>query len=486
MSCCWQVAWPRLQINPATNLAGGYPGQSLTSWHGGWWPAEWGALVEPGIWHLGVVSVVLALTALVVARRERLTWLCAGIAAVALVLSLPTVTPVNAPLFVVPGLDRVLTHAPQRVVVILVPMVALLAGLAVTHLRVRRIPPGVVALAAIALVSGDLVLANVRAFEEALDAQRNPDLFRRIDPDTFYEPSGAGRFLQEQRDRGEIGRYAAFTPVERADGSVVSASYFFFWHLPSVQWLEAHNEGMLLGLEHVQGYNAVHLARYDDLIAAGNGRGQDYHVANLFPVAFDRGVFDLLNGRWVVLNRRVDHRDPQLVGERMATWPEVYTDDQVRVLENPDALPRAWLVYDARPADPGQALDVLTEGGDPRTTAVLEAPVPPLDPDGRGSAVVVDRGTDHLTVEVRSSGDALLVVSETYHPAWRATIDGRPAEVLATDHVLRGVAVPAGAHTVELTFERTVIGAGMIVTVATAVALGVLSAALWWRRRRWS
>jgi hypothetical protein len=65
------VVWPRLQLNPSTNLAGGYPGQGLANWHGGWWPSDWSALVEPGIWHVGVVSLVLALTAVVLARHDR-------------------------------------------------------------------------------------------------------------------------------------------------------------------------------------------------------------------------------------------------------------------------------------------------------------------------------------------------------------------------------------------------------------------------------
>lgn len=476
------VVWPRLQINPATNLAGGYPGQSLTNWFGGWWPSDWIELLRPGIWHVGAVAAGLAVFAVIVSRRSRLVQFLAGVVVGALVLAMPAVTPLNAPLFVLPGLDRVLTHAPQRALLIAYPAIALLVGVGVSRLRIPRVGTSVVALALLALLAGELAWSNVRAFQQALDAPRNPELMRRIDPDTFYEPSGAGRFLQRQRDDGEIGRYAAFTPVPRGDGSVVAASYFFFWHYPSVQWLEAHNESMLLGLEHTQGYNPIHLARYDELIAAGNRFAQDYHVANLVPTAFDSGVFDLLNGRWVVLNRTIDHTDANLVGERLASWPEVHVDERVRVLENPDALPRAWLVHEARQVAPGRAAVVLAGGEiDPRTTALVEAPPPPLDPGGDGTARVVARGTDALTVDVETSGDALLIVSETFHPAWRATVDGRPVELRVVDHVLRGVAVSAGRHTVEISVGRTVLDAGLAVTAGTVLALAAVA---WWLRRR--
>ncbi|HEX6257108.1 MAG TPA: hypothetical protein VFZ70_14975 [Euzebyales bacterium] len=479
------VVWPRLQVNPTTNLAGGYPGQSITSWHGGWAPTDWIELVRPGIWHVGALPLALAVVALFIARRDRLTWLLGGIVAGALILTLPMVTPLNAPLLALPGVDRVLTHAPQRAVLIAHPTIALLVGVTVARLRVPRVAPRMVAVALIAVLAAELTIANVLEIGRALEAERNPDLLRRIDVASFYEPSAAGAFLQRERDRGRIGRYAAFTPVARDDGSVVSASYFFFWQYPSVQAIEAHNEGMLLGLEHVQGYNPIHVARFDDLITAGNGRGQDHHVANLFPVAFDRGAFDLLNGRWVVLNRSIDHRDPGLVGERMATWPQVFADRRVRVLENPDALPRTWLVHDARRVAPGDALDLITAGDvDPRTTALLTGAPPPLDPDGGGTAEVVGRTTDSLDIAVDASGDALLVVSEIHHPLWRATIDGRPADVVVVDDVLRGVAVPAGLHRIVLHTDDAVLHVGLAVALATALALAAAGVHLAHRARR--
>jgi hypothetical protein len=116
-------------------------------------------------------------------------------------------------------------------------------------------------------------------------------------------------------------------------------------------------------------------------------------------------VFDLLNGRWVVLNRDIDHRDPDLVGRRMASWPEVYLDRHVRVLENPDALPRAWVVHDGRRVAPGAAVDLLVGGDvDPRTTALVTTEPPDVDRDARGAATVVARGTDHLEIEVTGTG----------------------------------------------------------------------------------
>ena len=476
---------PRLEVNPSTGLAGGYSEQSLSAWYGGWWPSDWSTVLDAGIWHLGVLPLVLAAAALVLAWRKGLTWLLAGIVAGALLLAMPRLTPADLLVLWIPGADQIHTHAPQRALLIAYPAVALLAGVAVARLRVPRTAVWVPALVVLALVGGELARANTIAIQARLAGERNPDLLRRVDLATFYGPSAAGRYLQQRAAQGDIGRYAAFRPRVRRDGRPSSTAYFFSWQRRSIQLLEPHNEALLLGLEHTQGYNPTHLARYDDLITAANGRPQDYHVANLTSVGFDSVIFDLLNGRWVIMNEHLDHTDAELVGEQIATWPVVWENEYLRVLENPDALPRAWIVGQARQVEPGQAPELLASGAvDPRRTALLEAPPPSLDRTAGGTATVVERDTDRLIIDVDASGDALLMLSEMFHPAWRATVDGRPAEMMAADHVLRAVPVPRGRHRVEVTLDSAFLDAGLLITGITALGLaGTGARARWWRRR---
>ncbi len=72
-------------------------------------------------------------------------------------------------------------------------------------------------------------------------------------------------------------------------------------------------------------------------------------------------------------------------------------------------------------------------------------------PAGRCRDDTYDRG--HAAVDVTAEEDALVMLKATYHPGWRATVDGAEAE---TVHVTPGfVAVPvqAGQHHVELTYR---------------------------------
>jgi hypothetical protein len=51
------------------------------------------------------------------------------------------------------------------------------------------------------------------------------------------------------------------------------------------------------------------------------------------------------------------------------------------------------------------------------------------------------------------SAPALVLVSEAYHPGWRATLDGHPAPVLRAQLALLAIPVPPGPHTLALRFE---------------------------------
>jgi hypothetical protein len=88
------------------------------------------------------------------------------------------------------------------------------------------------------------------------------------------------------------------------------------------------------------------------------------------------------------------------------------------------------------------------------------------------------------TVEARVRTDrrSLLVLADPWYPGWRVTVDGKPAELVRTDHAFRGVVVPAGEHQVRFTYvDRPLqFGAGL----AGLTVLGLVLVPLFLRRRR--
>ena len=142
--------------------------------------------------------------------------------------------------------------------------------------------------------------------------------------------------------------------------------------------------------------------------------------------------------------------------------------DRALVYERDPALPHAWIVHDVRAVTRGEALPMLASGAiDPYRTALVEGTPPETtQPDGESveSARVVDYQPDHITISTEAQSPGLLVISEIYSSGWRAHVDGREVPILPTDHALQGVALPAGEHTVNLSYDPISLRIGVIIS----------------------
>ncbi len=94
-------------------------------------------------------------------------------------------------------------------------------------------------------------------------------------------------------------------------------------------------------------------------------------------------------------------------------------------------------------------------------------------------------GNVQIDLSAPAPPGASLVVSENYYPGWRATVDGKSARLGRADLTLIGVELPAGAKSVELTFESASYQVGKTITwIALAVGLLAFGAGWWLDRRR--
>jgi len=237
---------------------------------------------------------------------------------------------------------------------------------------------------------------------------------QQFDPTGYYEPTAAGRFLQS---KGGTEPFRYFGYAQHVYGGV--RPYTLRWADPEMRALEVNNRAILSGLHDIQGYNPIHLARYDAYMAALNGGPQNYHYSYVFQQGLNSRLLDLLNARYIVVPAVTPpDQVPPPLGHK---YEAVYADDHVKVLENLEALPRAWIVHSAQEAGPGQALELLASGAvDPRLTTLLEQPPPSLVRPGNASTDGVSiTAYDADWIRVRTTTDApgLLVLSEVYYPA---------------------------------------------------------------------
>lgn len=307
----------------------------------------------------------------------------------------------------------------------------------------------------------------------------------KIDLSRYYEPTGAAKFLRAETE-GEPARYVGYGPYLRGN-NVRAYTYNNRFDDPNISALLASNLATPSGLQSVQGYNAVHLATYDRYIEALNGRSQGYHDTDLYPGGLDSPLLDLLNVRYFVVPTETQQTQHPL-RDLKNTNPTVYGDDRVEVLENRDALPRAWIVHSAKQTSQGEALKSLSSSEvDPRQTALLEKRPPDLaEPDdpSADSTSVTSYGADRIQLQTSTGASGLLVLSEMYYPAWKAYVDGREVPLYSADYMLRAVPVPPGDHTVELRYESWSLNTGIVISLVFSAALVALVVAWSVRRRR--
>ena len=146
---------------------------------------------------------------------------------------------------------------------------------------------------------------------------------------------------------------------------------------------------------------------------------------------------------------------------------------------NPNANGAAWFVKAIRTyPTPRTLMDGLTNL-DTKDTALLfsrDSPVfnAPLSGD---TIYLTHNDNDEMIYHSTSTGPRFAVFSEVFYDrGWHAYIDNNEAPILRTNYVLRGLAVPAGQHTIRFTFHPASYYDGRIIQILASILLLALLA----------
>jgi hypothetical protein len=207
------------------------------------------------------------------------------------------------------------------------------------------------------------------------------------------------------------------------------------------------------------GYSAGKLGLYQDLIDNQLQKG-------------NMQVYNMLNARYFI---QQDQRSGQPVA-RM----------------NPAAFGPCWLVKDIHYVKDGNEEMKALDSINVRDTAIVQqqfaskiaaAPVP----DSTASIHLLENLNDKVDYKFSAHSNQFAVFSEIYYDkGWDAYVDGKKADYVRTDYCLRGMAIPAGDHTVEFRFEPHSYKVGMMMTTWFNLFIYLLLIAglvMEWRKR---
>ncbi|MEY9965872.1 hypothetical protein ABIA33_003922 [Streptacidiphilus sp. MAP12-16] len=150
-----------------------------------------------------------------------------------------------------------------------------------------------------------------------------------------------------------------------------------------------------------------------------------------------------------------------------------------------NAQPRIrWASSSTVVTDQAARVGLLASGSVRADQVVLSAPGPAAS--GKSASVTVDSdGNEAVTTTVDAQGAGYLVVADADQAGWSASVDGKPAPLVAADQGLVAVHVPAGSHTVGLRLAVPHAAAGVVVSASTAgLLLVAVAGEYWWISRR--
>ena len=145
-----------------------------------------------------------------------------------------------------------------------------------------------------------------------------------------------------------------------------------------------------------------------------------------------------------------------------------------------------WGYYQGETPDLMAVITSTQSGFTPKNLAVVRKKYSTKLTDktfsGEGSIELTSYNPDKLTYKSNSKDKQLAVFSEIFiDEGWHATIDGKPADILRANYVLRAIEIPAGEHNIEMTYHLASFDkANTMILTFTFIIFGLLIFGFYW------
>jgi hypothetical protein len=286
-------------------------------------------------------------------------------------------------------------------------------------------------------VSGSALLAATLVVLLFLELSGESRWLRFDANDSFASPTSEVPYLQ-----AHVGEYRTMTLGAYATTMDRGGAY-------GIQEITSLNAGTLPGFQ----------AYFDKMTRA---LPPQYRIGSFVSLAYpqdapnldyyDWGLVDLLGVKYVVVPKTSVQ---YLAAFEAKGFVRVHDSQFTVVFENPDVLPRAFAVQ-------------INSQGDEVTL--------PADVGQRLAPVTI---ANYRNTYVKLVGTAdqpkLVVLTDNWHENWRASVNGTRAPILRVDGTFRGVWVPAGPFTIEMSYAPKTLIPAIAISFATTSLLIVLA-----------
>ena len=202
-------------------------------------------------------------------------------------------------------------------------------------------------------------------------------------------------------------------------------------------------------LQTVDGYDPLYLSTYGEFVGAWIRQSPDLSAFNfnriITPQNYESHFADISNVKYVLSLK--DEQSPKL--------SLIMREGDTRLYENTQVFPRAYLVENVEVYPSKQSLMEAMFTQDLRKTALVYEPVQ-IDNDPLSSdeyVTIVSYRENTVRIESSTRASRFMVLTDSYYPNWRASVDGTESKIYKTNYAFRGIVVPQGVHTIQFTMN---------------------------------
>lgn len=247
-----------------------------------------------------------------------------------------------------------------------------------------------------------------------------------------------------------------------------------------------NNFGMQYELFSPEGFDSINIHRYGALLAYARSHGNEVTAVtradaritstdtfdDILADPYRKKLLSLLGVRYILARNTPDRNTATIIRNDPKLSP-VWSDNAYTIFEYKDALPRAFLAYDAAVVqDDTETLRKLFDPGtDLSKTLILEKSVNVSARDENGAVAITRYTPNRVELSVTTKEPALLFMSDNYYPGWTVTIDGKRGTIHRANYTFRATVVPEGNHAVVFSYRPGTFIAGFVGTFLGGVLL---------------
>ena len=247
------------------------------------------------------------------------------------------------------------------------------------------------------------------------------------------------------------------------------------------------NFGIVYNLQQAEGYDALYISRYGELITAANNGGK---IVKDIPRStadlpseknkYRERLFSLLGIKYIIDKNDLYQKEwePEYDKFPQDSYNLVWQKGKWKIYENKKSLPRIFLADKISvEQDKQKIVDKIFDPNFNLGKTVIVEKQPPLELTSATStpeANLISYGLNKVLIKTKSDNNNVLLLSDNFYPGWKSYIDGVSTEIYRANYSFRAVFVPKGQHEVIFSFEPDTVKLGSRISLLSIMGAGII------------